>query len=167
MYLGQMHSGMDAVAYFQKVCRHLRVFCVGADPSSYASCIGAGIIRGGAAAFEGRGGVAGAALSDGQRLVLCSGAIHDRSLVCPWACAAAGTVGGILTRGSVGAVSDEVDADARCGEAVRQAVQCDPASHEAWQTMASYCISAQRADEGKEALLKSVSLWINAQQDGR
>lgn len=55
----------------------------------------------------------------------------------------------------------------RCGDAVRQAVQCDPASHEAWQTMASYCISAQRVEEGKEALLKSVSLWINAQQDGK
>ena len=40
--------------------------------------------------------------------------------------------------------SDEPDAEQQCGSAVERAVSSDPTSYEAWQTMGSYCISAQK-----------------------
>jgi Tfp pilus assembly protein PilF len=52
------------------------------------------------------------------------------------------------------------DAEQKCGAALERAVANDDQSFEAWQTMASYLISAQKPEEAKAAMEKSLALWF-------
>jgi tetratricopeptide (TPR) repeat protein len=56
-------------------------------------------------------------------------------------------------------LSWEDEAEARCSEAVEEAVRVAPANPEALQTMASVRISQCRLDEARELLRKSMALW--------
>ena len=56
-------------------------------------------------------------------------------------------------------LSWEDEAEARCNEAVEEAVRVAPANPETLQTMASVRISQCRVDEAREHLRKSMELW--------
>jgi tetratricopeptide (TPR) repeat protein len=56
-------------------------------------------------------------------------------------------------------LSWEDDAEARCNEAVEEAVRVAPANPETLQTVASVRISQCRADEAREHLRRSMELW--------
>uniref|UniRef100_A0A3Q4AHJ4 Uncharacterized protein n=1 Tax=Mola mola TaxID=94237 RepID=A0A3Q4AHJ4_MOLML len=58
----------------------------------------------------------------------------------------------------------EEGAGDKCREFIERALQYDSDNPEALQLMASYLFSAERNQEGREYLLKSVGLWLPAQK---
>lgn len=93
-----------------------------------------------------------------------SRAIYDRFMVCTvqtaTICLLSGFLTPILNFELNSLFSDEPDAESRCRNYLERAVESDPNSWEAWQTMASYCISAQRPEDAKSALERSMSQWL-------
>ncbi|RKP04917.1 hypothetical protein THASP1DRAFT_20505, partial [Thamnocephalis sphaerospora] len=55
----------------------------------------------------------------------------------------------------------EADAEQKCEQYLEQAVQADATNAEVYQTLASVRLSQQRPEDAKQALEKSVSLWID------
>ncbi len=57
------------------------------------------------------------------------------------------------------------NAEQNCQEAARQAVDADPTHPEAWQTLASLCISQQQPERALEALQRGYDLWKPTDDD--
>lgn len=58
-------------------------------------------------------------------------------------------------------LSWEADAEQRCETLVTEAMLIAPGSPETWQTVANVRISQERVDEAKEALKRSLELWLD------
>ncbi|XP_076460484.1 uncharacterized protein LOC143293479 [Babylonia areolata] len=55
---------------------------------------------------------------------------------------------------------EEEEAESRCEDSVQKAVAADPNNPEAHQLMASFLLSKDNKDEAREAIKKSVSIWL-------
>ena len=62
--------------------------------------------------------------------------------------------------------SFEEDAGERCYDSCCQATLMCPSNPEAHQLMASCLLSQQKPDEAKEALMKSLKLWLPSLKNG-
>lgn len=55
---------------------------------------------------------------------------------------------------------DEPDAEQNCVDSFENAIKTDPSNPEAWQTKARYLLIREKFDECKEAIQKSLDLWL-------
>lgn len=55
---------------------------------------------------------------------------------------------------------DEEEAEAQCADLVQKSVQADPTNPEAYQVQASYLLVKQEHEEAKEAMQRSLGLWL-------
>ncbi|KAK8789232.1 hypothetical protein V5799_020993 [Amblyomma americanum] len=56
--------------------------------------------------------------------------------------------------------NDEDDAEARCAELVQKSIEADPSNPEAFQVQASYLLVKQEHEAAKEAMQRSLGLWL-------
>uniref|UniRef100_A0A1E1X514 Uncharacterized protein n=1 Tax=Amblyomma aureolatum TaxID=187763 RepID=A0A1E1X514_9ACAR len=55
---------------------------------------------------------------------------------------------------------DEDDAEAQCAELVQKSIEADPSNPEAFQVQASYLLVKQEHEAAKEAMQRSLGLWL-------
>lgn len=55
---------------------------------------------------------------------------------------------------------DEEEAEAQCADLVQKSVEADPTNPEAYQVQASYLLVKQEHQEAKEAMQRSLGLWL-------
>ncbi|MFT7816271.1 putative assembly chaperone of rpl4 [Arapaima gigas] len=134
MYLGQMHTGTEAIQYFSK---GIEVMLRKLEEQSHTVALV---------------GAMAAASPDPVD--------HDPEVTPKDVCVAFCSLAEIFFTD----LCMQDGAADRCKEAIDKALQYDPENPEALQLMASYLFSVEKVQEGKEYLMRSVTAWLPQQR---